>query len=88
MQLNPSEISELIKGKIENLDTGAEVRTQGTVVSITDGICRIHGLSDAMQKPGCAVYPRGSVGFRSELTSALAPAWATRMPNRRWPVWW
>ncbi len=48
MQLNPSEISELIKTRIQNLDTGAEVRTQGTVVSISDGICRIHGLSDAM----------------------------------------
>src|SRR5947209_3290662 len=49
MQLNPSEISELIRAKIQNLDTDAQVRTQGTVVSITDGICRIHGLSDAMQ---------------------------------------
>src|SRR5213593_2921744 len=48
MQLNPSEISELIKSKIQNLDIGAEVRTQGTVVSVTDGICRVHGLSDAM----------------------------------------
>ncbi|HEX8009709.1 MAG TPA: F0F1 ATP synthase subunit alpha [Casimicrobiaceae bacterium] len=49
MQLNPSEISELIKSKIQNLETGAEVRTQGTVVSLSDGIARIHGLSDAMQ---------------------------------------
>ena len=49
MQLNPSEISELIKSKIQNLDTGAEVRTQGIVVSVSDGIARIHGLSDAMQ---------------------------------------
>ena len=49
MQLNPSEISELIRTRIQNLDTGAQVRTQGTVVSVTDGICRIHGLSDAMQ---------------------------------------
>jgi F-type H+-transporting ATPase subunit alpha len=48
MQLNPSEISELIKSKIQNLDTGATVRTQGTVVSVSDGICRVHGLSDAM----------------------------------------
>src|SRR5512137_2654737 len=48
MQLNPSEISELIKSKIQNLETAAEVRTQGTVVSVSDGICRIHGLSDAM----------------------------------------
>ena len=38
MQLNPSEISELIKSKIQNLAAGAEVRTQGTVVSVTDGI--------------------------------------------------
>ena len=49
MQLNPSEISELIKSKIENLASASEARTQGTVVSVTDGICRIHGLSDAMQ---------------------------------------
>ncbi len=48
MQLNPSEISELIKSKIQSLETGAEVRTQGTVVSISDGIARVHGLSDAM----------------------------------------
>ena len=49
MQLNPSEISELIKNKIQNLATSSEMRTQGTVVSVTDGICRIHGLADAMQ---------------------------------------
>src|SRR6187549_3661561 len=49
MQLNPSEISELIKSRIQNLDAGAQMRTQGTVVSVTDGICRIHGLSDVMQ---------------------------------------
>ena len=49
MQLNPSEISELIKSKIESLATTAEARNQGTVVSVTDGIVRVHGLSDAMQ---------------------------------------
>ena len=48
-QLNPSEISELIKAKIQNLALSADVRNQGSVVSVTDGICRIHGLSDAMQ---------------------------------------
>jgi F-type H+/Na+-transporting ATPase subunit alpha len=46
--LNPSEISELIRSKIQNLTLGADVRTQGTVVTVTDGICRIHGLADAM----------------------------------------
>ena len=49
MQMNPSEISELIKSKIQNLDVAAEMRTQGTVISVTDGICRIHGLADVMQ---------------------------------------
>ena len=49
MQLNPSEISELIKSKIQNLQGATEVRTQGTVVSVTDGICRVHGLQDVMQ---------------------------------------
>lgn len=48
MQLNPSEISELIKKKIENFDVSTESHTEGTVVSLTDGIARIHGLSDAM----------------------------------------
>ena len=49
MQLNPSEISELIKSKIENLAISADLRTQGTVVSVTDGICRVYGLTDVMQ---------------------------------------
>ena len=49
MQLNPSEISELLKSKIQGLGVAAEVRTEGTVVSVTDGICRVHGLADVMQ---------------------------------------
>ena len=49
MQLNPAEISELLKSKIQNLDAGADTRNQGTVISVTDGICRIYGLSDVMQ---------------------------------------
>ena len=49
MQLNPSEISELIKERIKDFDASAEARTEGTVVSLTDGITRIHGLADAMQ---------------------------------------
>jgi len=49
MQLNPSEISELIKSRIENFDDKVEARTEGTIVSLTDGIIRIHGLADAMQ---------------------------------------
>jgi F-type H+-transporting ATPase subunit alpha len=48
-QLSPAEISELIKSRIQSLALSADVRTQGTVVSVTDGICRIHGLQDVMQ---------------------------------------
>jgi F-type H+-transporting ATPase subunit alpha len=49
MQLNPTEISELIKSRIENFEAVSEARTEGTVVSLTDGIARIHGLADVMQ---------------------------------------
>lgn len=49
MQLNPAEISELLKSRIEGLQTETQPRNQGTVVSLTDGICRVHGLSDVMQ---------------------------------------
>jgi len=48
MQLNPSEISELIKSKIEKFDLTTEAHNEGTVVSVTDGIVRIHGLADVM----------------------------------------
>ena len=49
MQLNPSEISDLIKSRIQNLQLAATARNEGTVVSVTDGICRVHGLTDVMQ---------------------------------------
>ncbi|MEK0418513.1 MAG: synthase subunit alpha AtpA [Pseudomonadota bacterium] len=49
MQLNPAEISELIKTRIEGLQASTDIKNQGTVVSVTDGIVRIHGLSDVMQ---------------------------------------
>ncbi|WP_148252345.1 F0F1 ATP synthase subunit alpha [Aidingimonas lacisalsi] len=47
-QLNPSEISDIIKQRIEKLDVASEARNQGTIVSVFDGIVRIHGLEDAM----------------------------------------
>src|SRR6266487_573573 len=65
-QLNPSEISELIRSKIQNLDVGAQVRTQGTVVSLTDGICRVHGLSDAMQGE-MLEFPKNTFGLALNL---------------------
>ncbi|WP_018880950.1 MULTISPECIES: F0F1 ATP synthase subunit alpha [unclassified Thioalkalivibrio] len=49
MQLNPSEISDLIKQRIEKFDASSEASNEGTVVSLTDGIARVHGLGDVMQ---------------------------------------
>ena len=47
-QLNPSEISEIIKQRIAKLDVSAQARNEGTIVSLSDGIVRIHGLADVM----------------------------------------
>ena len=47
-QLNPSEISEIIKQRIDSLDVATTAQNEGTIVSVTDGIIRIHGLADAM----------------------------------------
>ncbi|MDY0054812.1 MAG: F0F1 ATP synthase subunit alpha, partial [Methyloversatilis sp.] len=49
MNLNPSEISDLIKSRIQNLHLSSQARTEGTVVSVTDGIVRVHGLDDVQQ---------------------------------------
>jgi F-type H+-transporting ATPase subunit alpha len=46
MSVKASEISDLIKSRIENFKSAAEARNVGTVVTVTDGICRIHGLAD------------------------------------------
>jgi len=48
-QLNPSEISELIKSRIEKVKLAAEARNEGTITAVSDGIVRIHGLADVMQ---------------------------------------
>jgi F-type H+-transporting ATPase subunit alpha len=47
--LNPSEISDLIKSRIKNYESVTEARNTGTIVSLQDGIVRVHGLSDALQ---------------------------------------
>ena len=49
MQLNSTEISELIKKRIAQFDVVSEAHNTGTIVSVSDGIIRIHGLSDVMQ---------------------------------------
>ena len=47
-QLNPAEISNLIKQRIQDLDAGTTAKNEGTIVSVSDGIVQIHGLEDAM----------------------------------------
>jgi F-type H+-transporting ATPase subunit alpha len=49
MQLNSTEIAELIKKRIEQFNVVSEARNEGTIVGVTDGIIRIHGLADVMQ---------------------------------------
>lgn len=66
MSISATEISELIKKKIEGLQLDTEARTEGTVVSLTDGIARIHGLSDAMQGE-MIEFPGGVFGLALNL---------------------
>ena len=46
-QLNPAEITDIIRGRIENLDVSAQAANEGTIVSVSDGIVRVHGLAEA-----------------------------------------
>ena len=66
MQLNPSEISQLIKQRIEKFDGEAEARNVGTVVSVTDGIVRIHGLQ-AAQYGEMLEFPKNTFGMALNL---------------------
>ncbi len=49
MSISATEISDLIKKRIQGLALTTEARTEGTIISLTDGIARIHGLGDVMQ---------------------------------------
>ena len=49
MTINPTEISDIIKEKIQKLDLKAQSHNEGTVVSLTDGIARVYGITDALQ---------------------------------------
>ncbi|WP_421867756.1 F0F1 ATP synthase subunit alpha [Motiliproteus sp.] len=65
-QLNPSEISEIIKKRIDNLDVTSEAQNEGTVVSVSDGIVRIHGLADVMNGE-MIEFPGGVYGMALNL---------------------
>ncbi|MCY4093916.1 MAG: F0F1 ATP synthase subunit alpha [Gammaproteobacteria bacterium] len=64
--LNPSEISDLIKDRIANLDISSQPQNQGTIVSVSDGIVRIHGLADA-QYGEMVEFPGGVYGMAMNL---------------------
>jgi len=66
MQLSATEISDLIRKRIESFNLATETRTEGTVVSLTDGIARIHGLSDVMQGE-MIEFPRNTFGLALNL---------------------
>src|SRR6266481_305938 len=66
MNLNPSEISDLLKQRIEKLEFAAQASTEGTVVTVTDGICRIHGLADVMQGE-MLEFPKNTYGVALNL---------------------
>ena len=65
-QLNPSEISDVIKKRISNLDVSSEARNEGTIVSVSDGIVRIHGLAD-VQNGEMIEFPNNLFGFALNL---------------------
>ncbi|STX52912.1 ATP synthase F1 subunit alpha [Legionella busanensis] len=64
--LNPSEISELIRQKIEQFNVVSEARNEGTIVSLRDGIVRLHGLADVMQGE-MIEFPGGIYGLALNL---------------------
>ena len=64
--LNPSEISELIREKIEKFNVASDARNEGTIVSVKDGIVRLHGLDDVMQGE-MIEFPGGVYGLALNL---------------------
>jgi len=69
MQINPDEITSILKARIEGLDAGSATLTEvGTVLSVADGICRVHGLENAMSFEMLEL-PHGVVGLALNLES-------------------
>jgi F-type H+-transporting ATPase subunit alpha len=66
MAIKASEISELIKSRIQNFTAATEARSVGSVVTVTDGICRVHGLQDAMQGE-MLEFPKNTFGLALNL---------------------
>ena len=65
-QLNPSEISDIIRSRIESLDIKSEAQNEGTIVGVSDGIIRVHGLAEA-QYGEMIEFPGGVYGMALNL---------------------
>src|ERR1700689_5127740 len=69
MQIKPDEITSILKNRIEGLDTSeAELTEVGTVLSVADGICRVHGLENCMSFE-MLEFPHGVTGLALNLES-------------------
>src|SRR5271167_4323609 len=69
MQINPDEITSILKSRIEGLDSGsAELTEVGTVLSVADGIARLHGLANCMSFE-MLEFPHGVTGLALNLES-------------------
>src|SRR5277367_770423 len=66
MSIKASEISDLIRQRIEKFSVTSEARNVGTVVSVTDGICRVHGLAD-VRYGEMIEFPNGLFGLALNL---------------------
>src|SRR5215475_11113397 len=66
MSIKASETTDLIQARIKNFDAATEARNVGTVVSVTDGICRVHGLADVAYGE-MLEFPGGSFGLALNL---------------------
>src|SRR6204780_690015 len=69
MQINPDEITSILKSRIEGLEGGrAELTEVGTVLSVADGIARLHGLENCMSFE-MLEFPHGVTGLALNLES-------------------
>jgi F-type H+-transporting ATPase subunit alpha len=69
MDIKPDEITSILKSRIEGLDTsGADLAEVGTVLSVADGICRVHGLENCMSFE-MLEFPHGVTGLALNLES-------------------
>lgn len=83
MQLNSTEISELIKQRIAQFNVVSEAHNEGTIVSVSDGIIRVHGLAEVMQGEMIAL-PGNRYAIALNLSATPSVPWSW-VRTRIWP---